>query len=67
MECVGQLFYVSSLGVQWRVGVIDAGVAQWQECSPKLPKKQGEKSVTPLADQSAVFRCDEMGRLIDYD
>lgn len=49
MECVGHLFYVSSLGVQWRVGVIDAGVAQWQEYSPKLTKKQGEKSVTPFA------------------
>ena len=67
MECVEHPFYVPSLGAQWHVGVIDVGVTQWQEYSSKLTKKQGEKSVTPLADQSAVFRCDERGRLVDYD
>lgn len=47
--------------------MIGVGIIQWQEYSPKLTKKQGEKWVTPIADQSGVFRCDEMGRLIDYD
>ena len=67
MECVEHLFYVSFLGRHWHVCMIGVGIIQWQEYSSELTKKQGEKWVTPIADQSAVFRCDEMGRLVDYD
>ena len=36
-------------------GVIDAGVTQWQEYSPKLTKKQGEKGPDPRkVDTSGV-------------
>lgn len=34
-------------------------ISQWWRDTCRIGEKQREKSVTPAADQSAVFRCDE--------